>query len=58
MLFSNMVCLTVTSPEGYNFGWIEGEMHEKSPFNLSDFVQQRKRWLQVWAFGKGWPWNP
>lgn len=28
------------------FGWIEGEMWEKSPFTLSDFVKQRKRWLQ------------
>ena len=24
-------------------------MHEKSPFNIRDFVQQRKRWLQgIW----------
>ena len=23
-----------------------GEMHEKSPFTFSDFLQQRKRWLQ------------
>ncbi|CAF3531698.1 unnamed protein product [Adineta steineri] len=28
------------------FGWIEGEMWEKSPFTLSDFIKQRKRWLQ------------
>ncbi|CAF0796162.1 unnamed protein product [Rotaria sp. Silwood1] len=28
------------------FGWIEGEMWEKSPFTLADFVKQRKRWLQ------------
>jgi len=32
--------------QGYNFGWIEGEMHEKSPFNILDFFQQKKRWLQ------------
>lgn len=32
--------------EGYNFTFIEGEMWEKSPFTLWDFVQQRKRWLQ------------
>jgi egghead protein (zeste-white 4 protein) len=28
------------------FGWIEGEMWEKSPFTLTDFIKQRKRWLQ------------
>mgnify|MGYP001038006296 FL=1 len=28
------------------FGWIEGEMWEKSPFTLGDFIKQRKRWLQ------------
>lgn len=32
--------------EGYSFNFVEGEMWEKSPFTLSDFVQQRKRWLQ------------
>lgn len=32
--------------EGYSFNFIEGEMWEKSPFTLWDFVQQRKRWLQ------------
>uniref|UniRef100_A0A0A9Z343 Beta-1,4-mannosyltransferase egh n=1 Tax=Lygus hesperus TaxID=30085 RepID=A0A0A9Z343_LYGHE len=32
--------------EGYSFNFIEGEMWEKSPFTLMDFVQQRKRWLQ------------
>uniref|UniRef100_A0A224XPE3 Putative beta-14-mannosyltransferase egh n=1 Tax=Panstrongylus lignarius TaxID=156445 RepID=A0A224XPE3_9HEMI len=31
---------------GYTFDFIEGEMWEKSPFTLWDFVQQRKRWLQ------------
>lgn len=32
--------------EGFSFNFIEGEMWEKSPFTLWDFVQQRKRWLQ------------
>ncbi|PNF25647.1 Beta-1,4-mannosyltransferase egh [Cryptotermes secundus] len=32
--------------EGYSFNFVEGEMWEKSPFSLRDFVQQRKRWLQ------------
>ena len=32
--------------KGYSFDWIEGEMYEKSPFTLMDFLQQRKRWLQ------------
>lgn len=31
---------------GYSFDFIDGEMHEKSPFTLMDFLQQRKRWLQ------------
>lgn len=32
--------------DNYTFEFIEGEMHEKSPFNFWDFLQQRKRWLQ------------
>ncbi|XP_001601907.2 beta-1,4-mannosyltransferase egh [Nasonia vitripennis] len=32
--------------QGYSFNFIDGEMWEKSPFTLWDFVQQRKRWLQ------------
>lgn len=32
--------------EGYSFNFIEGEMWEKSPFTLWDFIQQRKRWIQ------------
>lgn len=32
--------------KGYSFDFIEGEMYEKSPFTLLDFLQQRKRWLQ------------
>lgn len=31
---------------GYKFDWIEGEMLERSPFTLYDFIQQRKRWMQ------------
>lgn len=36
----------LASSRGYTFDFIEGEMHEKSPFTLMDFIQQRKRWLQ------------
>ena len=32
--------------KGYSFDWIDGEMWEKSPFSVRDFLQQRKRWLQ------------
>ncbi|XP_050700601.1 beta-1,4-mannosyltransferase egh-like isoform X7 [Eriocheir sinensis] len=32
--------------DGYSFDFIEGEMWEKSPFTIYDFLQQRKRWLQ------------
>lgn len=32
--------------KGFSFNFVEGEMWEKSPFTLWDFVQQRKRWLQ------------
>ncbi|XP_046394026.1 beta-1,4-mannosyltransferase egh [Ischnura elegans] len=32
--------------KGYSFGFVEGEMWEKSPFSIRDFVQQRKRWMQ------------
>lgn len=32
--------------KGYTFDFIEGEMWEKSPFTIADFIQQRKRWLQ------------
>lgn len=31
---------------GYSFNFIDGEMWEKSPFTFTDFLQQRKRWLQ------------
>jgi beta-1,4-mannosyltransferase len=36
----------VAASQGYSFGFIEGEMWEKSPFGVVDFLQQRKRWLQ------------
>lgn len=32
--------------KGYSFDWVEGEMYEKSPFTLLDYIKQRKRWLQ------------
>ncbi|KPM08486.1 beta-1,4-mannosyltransferase egh-like protein [Sarcoptes scabiei] len=32
--------------KGYDFNFINGEMWEKSPFTLMDFLRQRKRWLQ------------
>ncbi|XP_053600244.1 beta-1,4-mannosyltransferase egh [Plodia interpunctella] len=32
--------------QGYTFNFVEGEMWEKSPFTLWDFIQQRKRWIQ------------
>lgn len=32
--------------KGYSFGWIDGEMHEQSPFTIEDMIRQRKRWLQ------------
>lgn len=31
---------------GYSFDFIEGEMWEKSPFSLTDYIKQRKRWIQ------------
>lgn len=32
--------------KGYTFNFVEGEMWEKSPFTMWDFMQQRKRWIQ------------
>ncbi|GAB6026453.1 hypothetical protein CHUAL_012651 [Chamberlinius hualienensis] len=32
--------------QGYVFSFIEGEIWEKSPFTIWDFIQQRKRWMQ------------
>lgn len=36
----------LATSKGVSFDWIEGEMWEKSPFSIWDFLQQRKRWLQ------------
>ncbi len=36
----------LASSQGYSFDFIQGNMCEKSPFDLMDFLQQRKRWLQ------------
>ncbi|XP_046579452.1 beta-1,4-mannosyltransferase egh-like [Haliotis rubra] len=32
--------------EGYKFGYVEGEMWEKSTFSVMDYIRQRKRWVQ------------
>ena len=40
--FFGMVALD----RGYTFDFIEGEMNEKSPFTFTDFIKQRKRWIQ------------
>ena len=32
--------------QGYTFGFIEGEMWEKSPFSFNDFIKQRQRWMR------------
>ncbi|KAK6173717.1 hypothetical protein SNE40_017123 [Patella caerulea] len=32
--------------EGYKFGFVEGEMWEKSTFSVMDYIRQRKRWVQ------------
>lgn len=31
---------------GYSFGFVDGEMLEKSTFTFRDYVHQRKRWMQ------------
>ncbi|KAF8365579.1 hypothetical protein PRIPAC_83408 [Pristionchus pacificus] len=31
---------------GHSFGFVEGEMHEQSPFSTLDLLRQRKRWLE------------
>nr|CAH0112427.1 unnamed protein product [Daphnia galeata] len=36
----------LAASKGYSFGFIEGDMWEKSPFTIADFLRQRKRWLQ------------
>lgn len=36
----------VAIQRGYSFGFVQGEMHEKSAFTFKDFVQQRRRWME------------
>ncbi|GMT22721.1 hypothetical protein PFISCL1PPCAC_14018, partial [Pristionchus fissidentatus] len=36
----------IAQQAGYSFNYVEGEMLEKSPFTIIDFLQQRKRWLE------------
>lgn len=31
---------------GFTFDWVEGAVHETSPFTVMDFLRQRKRWFQ------------
>ncbi|XP_067663233.1 beta-1,4-mannosyltransferase egh-like [Haliotis asinina] len=31
--------------EGYSFGFVEGEMWERSTFTLMDYIRQRRRWI-------------
>lgn len=39
----------VAFKKGYTFDFIQGEMHERSPFTILDFIRQRKRWIQgIW----------
>ncbi|XP_045173389.2 beta-1,4-mannosyltransferase egh-like [Mercenaria mercenaria] len=32
--------------QGYKFGFVEGEMWEKSTFSIMDYIYQRKRWVK------------
>lgn len=36
--------------QGYTFNFVEGEMWEKSPFTLGDYIKQRKRWFTGHVF--------
>nr|CAG4643243.1 EOG090X07AI [Ilyocryptus agilis] len=36
----------LAASQGHSFDFVNGEMWEKSPFNIPDFIKQRKRWLQ------------
>lgn len=36
----------VAFSRGYSFGFVDGVMLEKSTFTLSDFMRQRRRWMQ------------
>lgn len=43
--YFSMVAIT----KGYKFDFIQGEMREKSPFTIIDFLKQRRRWVQgIW----------
>ncbi|CAG2174548.1 unnamed protein product, partial [Oppiella nova] len=45
---------------GHTFDWIEGRMCEESPFTVSDFIAQRKRWMQgihLVVHSSGLPWG-
>lgn len=35
----------IAAQKGIKFGWIEGIIQEQSPFNLSDLIKQRTRWM-------------
>lgn len=44
--------------QGYSFNFIEGEVWEKSPFTVKDYIHQRMRWFQgsfLLAFTKSLP---
>jgi hypothetical protein len=30
---------------GYRVGWLKGKLYEQSPFNIRDFLKQRRRWF-------------
>ena len=36
----------MASKEGYSFGFVEGEMWERSTFTIMDYIRQRRRWIQ------------
>jgi len=36
----------VAMEAGYTIDFVDGDMMERSPFTLSDFMKQRKRWMQ------------
>ncbi|KAJ8304748.1 hypothetical protein KUTeg_018331 [Tegillarca granosa] len=36
----------VAASKGYTFGFVNGEVWEKSPFTVYDFIKQRQRWIK------------
>ncbi len=44
--FFALLAMDQQTPTRFTFDFIDGEMHEKSPFTFSDFFKQRKRWMQ------------